>query len=308
MAAPVANLNAAIEDLAMKPIKSLFILAAVMLVPTIASAQGYYGGRGGGGGYYANPAPSSQLPGGFHNRQGRLIWGFSLGLGGMHDTGGSIECTNCTYSTASGQVSGHIGGFIGPRLALLGEAQANLQTLSTDIYGDTTLIQSALMVAAQYWVTPQLWIKGGIGFANVAVDSSYYGTSDTVDTGMALMGAVGYELLSSRFFSIDLQGRLINGEYKGIDDTSPRRRSASASTGSSVASARGRRTPGTSPAFVVSDGRPRGRRSGERQRARIEAAAAGRIGRHGDLRRARVDREQERDQIVELARRPAARR
>lgn len=36
---------------------------------------------------------------------------------------------------------------------------------------------------------------------------------------MAIMGAVGYELLSARYFSIDLQGRLINGAYKGIDNT-----------------------------------------------------------------------------------------
>jgi hypothetical protein len=203
----------------MKPIKSLLILAAIMFVPAIASAQGYYGGRGGG--YYNSPQPSEQLPGGFHNRQGRLIWGFSLGLGGMKDTGGSIECTNCTYSTASGEVSAHVGGFIGPRLALLGEAQANLQTLSSDAYSDTTLVQSALMVAAQYWVTPQLWLKGGIGFANVTVDTSNYdyGTSSPVDHGLALMGAVGYEVLSSRFFSLDLQARVLNGEYKGIDDS-----------------------------------------------------------------------------------------
>ena len=201
----------------MKPIKSLFILAAFLLLPTVASAQGYYG-RGGRGGYYANPAPASELPGGFHNRQGRLAWGFSLGAGGMSDRGGSIECANCTYSTLAGEVSGHVGGFLGPRFALMGEAQANLQTLSTDAYGDTTLVQSALMIAGQFWVTPQLWIKGGIGFANVSVDDTYYGTTDNVDKGMALMGAVGYELLSARYFSIDLQGRLLNGSYKGIDN------------------------------------------------------------------------------------------
>lgn len=203
----------------MKPIKSLFVLAALLLFPTVASAQGYYGGGGGGGGYYNQPPPNSVLPGGFHNRQGRLIWGFSLGLGAMHDRGGDIECSNCTYSTASGEVSGHLGGFIGPRLALMGEVQANLQTLATDGFDDTTLVQSALMVAAQYWVTPQLWVKGGIGFANVAVDDTYYGTSETVDNGMALMGAVGFELLSSRYFSVDLQGRVINGAYKGIDNS-----------------------------------------------------------------------------------------
>ena len=202
----------------MKPTKSLLVLAALLLVPTVASAQGYYGGRGGGG-YYAAPPPNSVLPGGFHNRQGRLIFGFSLGLGGMHDRGGDIECSNCRYSTLSGQASGHIGGFIGPRFALLGELQGNVQTLATDGYDDTVLVQSALMIAGQYWLTPQLWVKGGIGFANVSVDDTYYGTSETVDNGMALMGAIGFELLSSRYFSLDLQGRVLNGAYKGIDNS-----------------------------------------------------------------------------------------
>jgi hypothetical protein len=205
----------------MKPIKSLFVLAALLVFPAIASAQGYYGRPGGGGGYYNSPAPGSELPGGFHNRQGRLIFGGSLGIGGMSDRGGSIECANCDYGTASGEISGHIGGFVGPRLALMGEAQANFQTLSSDLYEDQTLVQSALMFAAQYWVTPQLWIKGGIGFANVQVNhDTWDGTAvEGVDNGMALMGAVGFELLSSRYFSIDLQGRLLNGAYKGIDNS-----------------------------------------------------------------------------------------
>ncbi|HWU90938.1 MAG TPA: hypothetical protein VN253_26915 [Kofleriaceae bacterium] len=143
----------------------------------------------------------------------------------MSNQGGDIQCANCTYSTVSGQVSGHIGGFLGPRFALLGEAQANIQTIASDaITGETsTLTQGALMLAAQYWVTPQLWIKGGIGFATLQVDTSYYGdgivdASTVPENGTALMGAIGFELLSARYFSIDLQGRVLNGSYKGIDD------------------------------------------------------------------------------------------
>src|SRR4051812_3429940 len=132
----------------MKPIKSLLILAAILVFPHIASAQGY---RGGGGGYYNDPANAGVLPGGYWNRQGRLFFGGSLGLGAMKDRGGSIDCNNCDYSTASGEISGHIGGFVGPRLALMGEVQANVQTLTSDALQDTTLVQSALMFAAQYW-------------------------------------------------------------------------------------------------------------------------------------------------------------
>jgi hypothetical protein len=201
----------------MKPIKTLALLA-FLLAPGLASAQGYYGGSGPG--QYS--APASQLPGGFHNRQGRLIFGGNLGLGAMNDDVGDIDCTNC--SDVSLQLAGHLGGFIGPRLALMGELQGNFQTLSVDGGGGTeTLVQSALMIAAQYWVTPQLWIKGGIGFANLRVDWSAYGdgiidASTAPENGVALLGAAGYEVMSARNFSVDIQGRIINGSYDAIDN------------------------------------------------------------------------------------------
>lgn len=205
----------------MKSSKALLVLAALLLVPSVASAQRYRRG----GGYYVGPAPASQLPGGFHNRQGRLMFGASLGLGAMSDRGGDIECSGCDYSTVSGEADLHVGGFLSPRFALMAEGQVNIQTLSSNQFtGETsTLVQSALMLAGQYWLTPQLWIKGGIGFANIQVDTSYYGDGITDATtapehGGAIMGALGYEVLSARTFSIDLSGRLINASYKGIDN------------------------------------------------------------------------------------------
>ena len=202
----------------MKPIKSLFVVAALVVSAGVASAQpgGYYAPAGGGG-YYNNPQ-NTQLPGGFHNRQGRLMFGFSLMLGHLSDNQGNIAGDASTnYSTLSGGVSAHIGGFIGPRLALMAEVQGNAVTLSTDGFDDRTLVQSALMGAAQYWITPQLWVKGGVGFANLSIDDSYYDESTNLDNGLALMGAVGFELLSSQRFSVDLQGRLLEGSYDGID-------------------------------------------------------------------------------------------
>jgi hypothetical protein len=201
----------------MKPNKTLVMLA-FLLAPGVAAAQGYYGGSGPG--QYSQP--STQLPGGFHNRTGRLIFGVNLGLGAMNDDVGDIECANC--SAVSGELAGHVGGFIGPRFALMGELQGNAQTLSADTGGGSeTLVQTALMIAGQYWLTPQLWIKGGIGFANLRVDWSAYGdgivdASTQPENGVALLGAAGYELLSARNFSVDLQGRLINGSYDSINN------------------------------------------------------------------------------------------
>jgi hypothetical protein len=199
-----------------KTIHSLVALA--LLVPLAQSSDAIAQPRGGG--MYNSPQPNSQFEGGFWNRQGRLIFGVNLGLGGMEDSNGDIECSNC--STLAGEAAGHVGGFIGPRLALMGELQGNIQTLESNTRNGTSeLVQSALMLAAQYWVTPQLWVKGGIGFANIRVDTSYYndGVTDAStipENGMALLGAVGFELLSAQHFSVDVQGRLLNGSYDRI--------------------------------------------------------------------------------------------
>jgi hypothetical protein len=190
----------------MKPIKSLLILA-VLCVPALASAQGYYG-RGN---------PGSPVPGGFHNRTGRLAWGFGVGLGGMSDSGGDISCDNCNSNPLAFEIDGHLGGMVNPRLAILFELQGNSQTLHSDVFnGDTFLTQGAAMVAAQFWVLPQLWIKGGIGFARLQVDDTF-GVSD-VGTGGALMAAIGVELFSARNFALDLQGRIIEGTYNSLND------------------------------------------------------------------------------------------
>ena len=197
----------------MKLIKSVLLAAAVLGPLSIASTEA----QAQPGGYYSNPQ-TTQHPGGFHNRNNRLIFGFSLMLGHLSDSEGNIGGdSSVNYSTIAGGVSAHIGGFVGPRLALMAEVQGNAVTLSTDGYDDITLVQSALMGAAQYWITPQLWIKGGIGIASLDLDDSYYDDSRHIDGGMALMGGVGFELLSSQRFSVDLQGRLLAGSYDGIN-------------------------------------------------------------------------------------------
>jgi len=191
----------------MKPIKLLFVLA-VLFIPGIAGAQ-YYGR---GGGYDQNGGGG--VPGGFHNRTGRLALGIGIGLGGMHDNGDTIQCDNCATSAAL-EVDGHIGGMLSPRFALLFEAQSNLRTIHSDTYnGDTVLSNNAGMIAGQFWLTPQLWLKGGVGLANLQVSDQGY-ASYTSGTGGAIMGAVGFEIASLRFFAVDLQGRIIEANYGG---------------------------------------------------------------------------------------------
>jgi hypothetical protein len=198
--------------LAMKPIKSLLVLA-IVIAPGLAAAQGYYNG---GPGYGPQP-----VPGGFHNRAGRLAWGFSIGLGGMHDNGSGItQCANCDYNPVAFEADGHIGGMLSPRFALLAEFQVNAQTVSQGgvSSNDVVLAQSAIMLAAQYWITPQLWVKGGLGFSDLQANDNTAGVTFDFGGGGVVMGAIGFELMSARFFALDLQGRIIEGTYNSGDD------------------------------------------------------------------------------------------
>jgi hypothetical protein len=198
------------------------------LVPAIASAQpsaappppppGPPPGHGGYGGYYAQPTTT---PDGFKLRAGRLALGFGLGLGAMESENGPIECGNCDYNAIAGGIDFHIGGMISNRLALLLEIQGNAQTVEEYGYeGSQTLTQGALMGAAQFWVTPRIWLKGGLGVANLqyTYSDSYDDYEEPIDTGAAVLLAAGIELLHAQTFSIDLQGRVLVGAYDGIDD------------------------------------------------------------------------------------------
>lgn len=145
------------------------------------------------------------------------MFGGSLGLGGMRDNGSGItNCDNCTNGLAV-EFDGHIGGMLSPRFALMFEGQLNGRIVHSNLYdADTMLTQSAAMLAGQYWITPMLWVKGGLGFANLRAEDDYF----IVDygSGLAILAGVGFEVLSSRYFSLDLQGRIIDGAYNSGSD------------------------------------------------------------------------------------------
>ncbi|MEZ4363976.1 MAG: hypothetical protein R3B48_27630 [Kofleriaceae bacterium] len=190
-----------------------------MTLSAVAWAQpGYGGGRPG----YYSQQPST-TPGGFWDRGGGIIWGIGLGVGNMTAGSGPIECVNCSYDPVAWEVEFHVGGMVSPRLAILGEFQGNVQTLEVVAGGEGTksLAQIGLMLAAQYWITPQLWVKGGLGFAHLAYnyDDAYQSQDEPIDDGAIVLGGIGYEILSGRNFAVDLQGRYIVGSYDGINDS-----------------------------------------------------------------------------------------
>jgi hypothetical protein len=188
----------------MKLIKPLLVFA-IMCVPVLASAQGYQG-RG------------SPVRGGFQDRAGRMTLGFAIGLGGMHDDGSTItSCVNCDFKPLAFEADGHIGGMLSPRFGLMFEAQVNLQTVHSSFFGDDAILsQGAAMIAGQFWLLPQLWIKAGLGIANLQIDDSF--VTEDFGSGGVLMGAIGVELLSARNLALELQARVIQGTYNSLED------------------------------------------------------------------------------------------
>jgi hypothetical protein len=198
----------------MKLVKSALVLASI-LAPAVAVAQPYGPPQGG---YYAQP---QGVEGGFHNRAGRLMWGVSIGIGGMTENGNDVSCNSCNVNPVAGEADFHIGGMLSHRFALMLEVQVNAQTVDASSGTTTDLVQTAVMAAAQYWLTPQLWLKGGLGVADLALNQSdYYGTvaSTQPTSGTAVMAGAGFEIFSARNLAVDLQARLIAGNYSGISD------------------------------------------------------------------------------------------
>src|SRR4029079_18693898 len=64
----------------------------------------------------------------------------------------------------------------------------------------------------QYWVTPQLWLKGGLGFSQVRVDDAFGGS----DAEYGFGGQIGvvFELVSSTRFALDLSAKVSHGTFK----------------------------------------------------------------------------------------------
>ena len=196
--------------------KTPLLVLGALLVPAVAAAQpagpvpAYRTQPG-----YAMPPGPPPAPGGFHDRVGRMAAGFSVGLGKMKIDDSDVACTGCDGDPVSFAGEGHLGWMMSPRLALLVEGQIVGQTIADTPAFTDTLVQSSAMIGAQYWVTPQLWIKGAIGPSQLSVtrDDGFATAESDALAGGAIMGAVGYEVLSARNFAIDLQLRASAGTY-----------------------------------------------------------------------------------------------
>ena len=176
-----------------KPLALAFGITLATLLAGASNAHAQYG-------YPPPPAPRGLYRSG-------LLLGFSLGGGGISADQCGIVC--------GGGFSGefHIGGMVNPRLALMGDFWGVFHPWS-DAAGSATTIHSISSFAIQYWVTPIIWLKGGMGFGRMQlVDESSGGFTFAEETGLALMGGGGVEVLQMANFALDLQLRFGHGFY-----------------------------------------------------------------------------------------------
>jgi hypothetical protein len=175
------------------------VLLTVLGSVSIAEAQGYPPP-------YYPPPPPPPPPHGVY-RAG-LVFGFSGGVGAIHTNNCGDACG------VAGLLEGHIGGMINPRMALMLEIWGADHPFSAGGSSFET-INSFFTGAAQYWVNDIVWIKGGLGFAEIREDfNSYgYGYTSNSSSGFGLFGAAGVEVMQAYNFALDIQLRIGNGFY-----------------------------------------------------------------------------------------------
>jgi hypothetical protein len=191
-------------------------IAVALIVATVSEAAAQPGAPpppppsyGRGYGYYPPPRDPTRYG---------LTLGFGVGLGAMDSDSNLTKCVNCDFDPIALAFDFHLGGMINPRMAILGEVFWHAQTIDAD--GFNWLNQTMVMGALQFWLTPQFWLKGGVGFASLSshFDDGFNFDDDQIDTGVAVMAAAGIEILHSPWFAVDLQGRLASGNYDGVDE------------------------------------------------------------------------------------------
>jgi hypothetical protein len=154
-----------------------------------------------GGPYYA-PAPMMPPPPPPPGRRGFLI-GFGLGGGEIAST----DCDGCE-SLAGFAFDFSVGGMLNPNLAIMYDAFGVIR-----VEEGAALTNSVNTLAAQYWVTPIVWLKGGIGVSQIRLSDSE-GTI-AAEYGFGATAGVGVELIRSDTFALDASARLSHGTFDG---------------------------------------------------------------------------------------------
>lgn len=149
---------------------------------------------------YPPPAYYPPPPVGRPYRDG-LIFGLSLGFGGLNAEGCAPG-----YCGAAFALQFHLGGMLRPNMALMFDSWVNAHAVANSDESTSNWLNVA---ALQFWLTNNLWLKGGIGLGTSRRTSESFGTLDST-TAFAAMGAIGLEIVQATNFALDLQFRAGN--------------------------------------------------------------------------------------------------
>lgn len=160
---------------------------------------------------YAPPRPV-RTP----DRRGFVI-GLSLGGGSFVVDCQSAGCTQFFGGDdrrfEGGSLSFHIGGMVNETMAILFDAWGVAH--SPD--GDRTLTHNIGDIALRWFPHRIMWLQGGVGWANFNLHTSCRAgetcTERVGDTGFALVGAAGLELVQGEHFVLDVSLRIAGGGY-----------------------------------------------------------------------------------------------
>lgn len=101
------------------------------------------------------------------------------------------------------------GGMLRPRLAVSAEFWSDGHS-TTDI--DASYTQNVLALAASYWLLPRLWVTTGVGSGTLRTYAGGSGDAQ-VNKGHVFMVGSGFEVLSRKRYSLDLNIRLFQSTY-----------------------------------------------------------------------------------------------
>jgi hypothetical protein len=181
------------------------LLVLVVFPGTASLAQAQYQAAPSGYGGYPPPPPPPPAQGVY--REGLMLGG-GLGLG-------NISADNCGLCGSGLAWELHIGAMLNPRLAVMADIWGIAHPY-TDAGGNSgTMSNSMFTGAVQYWLVPQLWIKGGVGGGHIDLsdaNGTLYGTSDNA---LAVLAAGGFEIVQSGNLALDLQLRIGYVNYTG---------------------------------------------------------------------------------------------
>jgi hypothetical protein len=147
------------------------------------------------------PHPTSPLP--TTTRRG-LTFGIGLSVGSL-----VADCAECNSTFEAGGVHAHVGMMASPSLAIVGEVW-------TMVHSDAflTVYQNLATVAVRAWLTPKLWIQGGLGAATAGYRWRFIvDREDRTESSPGITAAIGYELRLKSNLALDLQLRGGTGFY-----------------------------------------------------------------------------------------------